>query len=54
MTTTTGAMRRNGTDAPKVLDHENGRRRRDRGEMASAATAELSGTGLLNEFRVPS
>ncbi len=32
---------------------ENGRRRRDRGDMASAATAELSGTRLLNEFRVP-
>src|SRR5262245_45967808 len=54
MTTTTGAIRRNGTEAPSALDHENGRRRRDRGEMASAATAELSGTGLLNELRVPS
>src|SRR5262245_48954310 len=49
----TGAIKRKGTDAPNVLDHENGRRRRDRGEMASAATAELSGTWLLNELPVP-
>jgi hypothetical protein len=47
MTTTTGAIRRNGTDAPSDFLQERGCRRLERGEVVSAATAVASGTRLL-------